>query len=327
MAHEDSAGTGVNRELLKRQVGESGRGQRLDLVAARLFPDYSRARIQAWIRSGHLRIDGRVSSVREKLLGGEWLSLEIDVPPCGEWPAQAMTLDIVHEDPAILVVNKPAGLVVHPGAGNADRTLVNGLLAYCPDLAGVPRAGIVHRLDQYTTGLLVVARTLPAHLALVNMLKARQVSRYYQAVVHGRLAGSGTVDAPIGRHPVRRTRMAVNERAGKSARTHYETLATYGHYSHLALQLDTGRTHQIRVHMAHLGHPLVGDPVYGGKRRQRAPLGDSIAERCVGQFARQALHAGQLAFTHPVTGVEMSWQAPLPDDLAALIGALEAEYK
>ncbi|RLA47169.1 MAG: 23S rRNA pseudouridine(1911/1915/1917) synthase RluD [Gammaproteobacteria bacterium] len=321
---------------LKQQVPDRLRGCRLDQAAASVFPDYSRARLQKWIRDGRLNVDDRPGNVREKLLGGEWLTLEVSLTPEGEWQAQQMDLDIVYEDSAILVVNKPAGLVVHPGAGNPDRTLLNGLLYHCQQLESVPRAGIVHRLDKDTTGLLVVAKTLVSHHSLVDQLKARSVSREYHALVQGATNQSGTVDEPIGRHPVARTRMAVTRGGGKPAVTHYRRIARYRGYTYLQVMLETGRTHQIRVHMAHIGHPLLGDPLYtggykGGHKgryggRQRVPGGvGAEVSSMVQSFGRQALHAAYLALRHPESGEAMSWRAPNPEDMKQLISLLDAD--
>lgn len=306
---------------LKQQVPTTLRGCRLDQVAAKIFPDYSRARLQKWIREGQLCVDDRPGGVRDKLVGGEWLSLEAALTIEGEWQPQAFDLDIVFEDSALLVVNKPAGLVVHPGAGNLDHTLLNGLLHHCSQLASIPRAGIVHRLDKDTTGLLVVAKTLPAHHALVGQLKSRSVSRQYEAVVCGEVEKNGIVDTLIGRHPTVRTRMAVTRSGGKPAITHYRVRSRYNGYSHLKVMLETGRTHQIRVHMAHLGYPLVGDPLYSGRMRLPKGISDDLINTLQG-FGRQALHAARLGLIHPDTGHTMAWQAPLPEDMAKLLAAL-----
>ena len=308
---------------LKQQVPENLRGYRLDQAAATLFDDYSRARLQKWIRDGRLYIDGRPGKVREKLAGGEWLSLHAEVLPVADWQAQPLDLDVIYEDSAILVVNKRAGLVVHPGAGNPDLTLLNGLLHHCSQLETVPRAGIVHRLDKDTTGLLVVAKTLAAHNSLVKQLKARTVSREYDAIVQGQLYRSGSVDAAIGRHPVNRVRMAVTEK-GKPAISHYRMLASYSDYSHLRVKLETGRTHQIRVHMSHIGHPLLGDPLYGGRLQIPAGIGDGLATGLRG-FKRQALHAAHLGLIHPESGESMSWHAALPEDMQSILSLLESD--
>lgn len=304
--------------LVKQQVPDNLRGYRLDQAAAKIFTEYSRGRLQAWIREGLLRVDDRPAKVRDKLAGGEWLSLEAEPLVVADWQAQELDLDIVYEDSAILVVNKQAGLVVHPGAGNPDLTLLNGLLHHCPQLEAVPRAGIVHRLDKDTTGLLVVAKTLVAHNALVKQLKARSVSRQYEAIVQGEVNRRGTVDEPIGRHPVARVRMAVTPGGGKPALSHYQLIARYQGYTHLRVILETGRTHQIRVHMAHIGHPLLGDPLYGGRLKIPAGIGEALS---VGlrNFKRQALHAAHLALSHPESGEPLLWKAPLPKDMQQLL--------
>lgn len=286
-------------------------GQRLDQVLAQLLPQYSRSRLQAWIKAGQVLVDGGVAQEpKHKLRGGETLVLEVLPDP--EWLAQVpedIPLDIVHADAALLVINKPAGLVVHPGSGNWSGTLMNALLHHDPGLAAVPRAGIVHRLDKDTSGLLVVARSLTAQIDLVRQLQARSVKREYLAVALGSLKGEGRVEAPIGRHPSLRVRMAVVP-GGKPALTHYRVLQSFQGATLVVCQLETGRTHQIRVHLAHLGHPLLGDPVYG-----RVPPGLPV-------FTRQALHAARLGLVHPLTGEAMSWEIPLPTDMQQLLEAL-----
>lgn len=288
---------------------------RLDQVVARLLPEYSRGRLQQWIEAGQITVGGRVVSVRHKVYSGDRIEVVVmPTPQEADHAPEAMDLAIVHEDEALLVINKPAGLVVHPGAGNWTGTLMNALLHHCPDAVNLPRAGIVHRLDKDTSGLLVVAKTLTAHTALVRDLQARTVKRIYQAVALGRFAQpSGTVDGAIGRHPTQRTRMAMMA-GGKPAVTHWRVLRQFGVAAHVECRLETGRTHQIRVHLTHLGHPLLGDPVYGG-RRTAAPT--------LPKFSRQALHAWRLGLTHPVTGEAMLWEAPLPQDMQELLKALD----
>jgi 23S rRNA pseudouridine1911/1915/1917 synthase len=289
-------------------------GLRLDQALARLFPGYSRNRLARWVRDGQVRIDGRVLAPRHKVDGGE--AIELDPGPRNDTPAhrgENIPLDAVHEDGSLLVLNKPAGLVVHPGSGNWHGTLLNALLHHAPALADVPRAGIVHRLDKDTSGLLVVAKTLAAQAELVRQLQARSVKREYLAVVHGRPSRDGKVETPIGRHPVNRTRMAVTAR-GRPAATHFQVLERYANAALLRCRLETGRTHQIRVHLGSLGHPLVGDPTYG-KRRSSIP------------FPRQALHAEHLALVHPVTRETMSWQVDPPPDMQELIERLRSEAK
>jgi len=290
-------------------------GLRLDQALARLLPEHSRSRLKAWIDAGRVEVDGAVAPPRRKLAGGERIvvetddaSIEVDDAP------QAIALAIVHEDAATIVVDKPAGLVVHPGAGNRDGTLLNALLHRYPELAGVARAGIVHRLDKDTSGLMVVARTPKAQTDLVRQLAARGVEREYLAVARGDVANAVTVDAPIGRHPVHRTSMAVVER-GKEARTHVSPVERFGVATLVRCKLETGRTHQIRVHLAAIGHPLVGDPVYG--TRKAAPG--------VPAFARQALHAEKLGFADPATRKVRRFVSPLPADLSALIATLRGK--
>ncbi|WP_426414828.1 23S rRNA pseudouridine(1911/1915/1917) synthase RluD [Aestuariirhabdus sp. LZHN29] len=298
-------------------------GQRLDRIAAHCFPDYSRSRLQAWIREGQLTVDDQLRKTRDKLVGGETLRVQVEVEDEVRWEAQAMDLDIIYEDDSILVLNKPAGLVVHPGAGNADGTLLNGLLHHCPDNASVPRAGIVHRLDKDTTGLMVVAKTLAAHTDLVEQLQARSVSREYEAVAIGVMTAGGTVDKPIGRHPTQRTRMAVTS-SGKPAVTHYRVLEKFRHHTHVRVGLETGRTHQIRVHLSHIHFPLVGDALYAG--RLRLPPGATEELKLTLQgFHRQALHACQLGLYHPAKDEYMEWTVPLPADFLNLLSVLEQD--
>ncbi|MFV0664964.1 23S rRNA pseudouridine(1911/1915/1917) synthase RluD [Denitromonas sp.] len=293
-------------------VPDACAGMRIDQVLAQLMPDQSRNRLQSWVRDGRVLVDDRQVPPKFRVRGSE--ALIIDVPPPPEAVAdapEAIDLDIVFEDAALMVINKPAGLVVHPGSGNWQGTLLNALLYHCPALSRVPRAGIVHRLDKDTSGLLVVAKTLAAQTDLVRQLQARSVHREYMALAHGQLSTGGTVDAPIGRHASQRTRMAVVG-SGREAVTHYSVERRFEECTLVRCKLETGRTHQIRVHMAHIGHPLVGDPVYG-KRRCRS---DALQA-----FPRQALHALQLGFVHPVSGETMSWAAPMPDDMLALLAA------
>ncbi|MEZ5436173.1 MAG: 23S rRNA pseudouridine(1911/1915/1917) synthase RluD [Pseudomonadales bacterium] len=300
-------------------------GLRVDQVAAELFAEFSRARLQAWIKSGELLVDGNTVRAKDKVHYGSVMSLAAAVPVSENWSAQAIALDIVYEDAALLVINKPAGLVVHPGAGSPDGTMLNALLFHDPTLASVPRAGIVHRLDKDTTGLLVVARTLQAHTDLVRQLQARTMKREYEAVVCGVLTAGGTVDAPIGRHPRDRVKMAVVA-TGKPAVTHYRVLQRFETLTHVRCQLESGRTHQIRVHMAHIGHPLLGDAVYGGTTRLRLPKqAQEATRRLLQQFPRQALHAAQLGLVHPETEEDMQWQAPLPSDMQQLLQVLQRE--
>ena len=300
-------------------------GQRLDQALAALLPDYSRSRLKTWIESGEVRVDGRVMRPRDKVFGGESVAVVAVLPEETRAAAQAIPLVLVHEDKHLFVVDKPAGLVVHPGAGNPDQTLQNALLALDPKLAALPRAGIVHRLDKDTSGLLVVARTLPAHTALVRMLGEREVHREYECICRGVMTAGGTVDAPIDRHPTDRVRMAVRE-GGREAVTHYRVIKRYRAHTHVRVQLETGRTHQIRVHLAHAGYPIVGDRVYGG--RLTLPKGASEALRqAVRDFPRQALHAARLQFAHPVTGKPLECVSPLPADMRGLLDALAADER
>ena len=295
-------------------------GRRLDQALTQLFPDYSRSRLQQWIRAGRVLVDDRQWRPRDPVAGGESVCLTPVLTPDETARPEAIPLDIVYADEALLVVNKPAGLVVHPAAGNRAGTLLNALLHYAPELAAIPRAGIVHRLDKDTTGLMVVARSLAAHKQLVDSLQARLIEREYQTVVHGVMTAGGHVDAPVARHPVHRKRMAVREN-GREAVTHYRLIHRYRAHTHLQVSLETGRTHQIRVHMAHIRHPVVGDPVYGGRPR----IPPQASEACISVlrgFTRQALHAWRLALQHPLTGEPMEWHAPLPADFEVLLAAL-----
>lgn len=297
-------------------------GLRLDQALAKVLPQYSRARLQEWIRAGAVTVDGRLPRTRDRVHGEEEVRIRARIATPGKVASDAMPLEVIWSDAELIVINKPAGLVVHPGAGNARNTLQNGLLAFDPALARVPRAGIVHRLDKDTSGLLVVARTQEAHTALVAALAARQIHRGYVALCTGVMTGGGTVDQPIGRHRSLRTRMAVRAH-GRAAVTHFRIMRRFTSHTLVSVELETGRTHQIRVHLAHLGYPLVGDPVYGGRRR--LPTGASAALRAqLTGFKRQALHAQRLGLTHPATGEELTFEAPLPADLAALLAALAA---
>ncbi|MCV0331516.1 23S rRNA pseudouridine(1911/1915/1917) synthase RluD [Pseudomonas aeruginosa] len=295
-------------------------GQRLDQIAAQLFPEHSRSRLAGWIKDGRLTVDGAVLRPRDIVHSGAQLVLEAEQEAQGEWLAQDIELEIVYEDEHILVIDKPAGLVVHPAAGHQDGTLLNALLYHVPDIANVPRAGIVHRLDKDTTGLMVVAKTLEAHTKLVAQLQARSVSRIYEAIVIGVITSGGTIDAPIGRHGVQRQKMAVVD-AGKVAVSHYRVLERFRAHTHTRVKLETGRTHQIRVHMSHIGYPLVGDPVYGGRFRI-PPVASQTLVQTLREFPRQALHARFLELDHPATGVRMKWESPLPEDFLWLLSLL-----
>ncbi|MGL5008048.1 MAG: 23S rRNA pseudouridine(1911/1915/1917) synthase RluD [Plesiomonas sp.] len=299
-------------------------GQRLDQALAELFPDYSRSRIKTWIQERGVQVDGNiVDRPREKVLGGEQIVIAAVLEEPARWEAQDIPLNIVYEDDDILVINKPRDLVVHPGAGNADGTILNALLHYCPTIADVPRAGIVHRLDKDTTGLMVVAKTVPAQTHLVEALQRREITREYEAIAIGIMTKGGTVDEPISRHPSKRTHMAVHP-MGKPAVTHYRIMERFRAHTRLRLRLESGRTHQIRVHMSFISHPLIGDPLYGG--RPRPPRGASEAFlQVLRKFDRQALHATMLRLVHPISGELLEWHAPIPDDMVELVETLRAD--
>jgi len=303
-------------------------GRRLDQVLAELLPDHSRSRLKQWILDGHVRLDGDIPEPRTRVAGGQ--AIEITVGSLGagdEHPApgaEEIPLAIVHEDADVLVINKPAGLVVHPGAGNAAGTLENGLLAHDPALAGLPRSGILHRLDKDTSGLLIVAKTLAAHTHLVRALEAREITREYRALCVGSMTAGGSVDADIGRHKTQRTKMSVTDFGGRRAVTHYRVLARFPHHTFVAVRLETGRTHQIRVHLAHVRHPIVGDPAYGGRLIIPAGASEPLTLALRG-FRRQALHAFRIRFGHPLTGEPLDLRAPLPDDFRGLLAALAGD--
>lgn len=301
--------------------------KRFDQIAAQLFPEYSRSRIQQWIKEGQLTVNGKQQKPKDKLIGGETLQLDAVLEANEHWEAEPIELNVVYEDDQIIVINKPAGLVVHPGAGTPSGTLLNGLLYRYPELASIPRAGIVHRIDKDTTGLMVVARTLQAQTALAAQLQDRSMGREYWAMCMGVMTGGGTVDEPIDRHPKHRTKMAVApEGMGRESVTHYRVEQRYRNHTLVRCKLETGRTHQIRVHMSHIGYPLVGDPLYAG--RSRLPKGVSAEVMSVLKtFKRQALHAGYLELIHPTTQEEMSWEADIPDDFEALIEVMAEELE
>lgn len=312
---------------LTAQIPPELAGLRLDQALARLFPAYSRARLSVWIRNGQALVDGKTWRPRDKVRGGERVELSALAEAQGEWRAQPITLDIVYEDAQLLVVNKPPGLVVHPGAGNPEGTLLNALLYHVPQLREIPRAGIVHRLDKDTSGLLVVARSLSAQQSLVKQLQTHSVQREYAALVNGAIIAGGRIETSLGRHRVSRTRMAVTQSGqGKAAITHYRVLERFRTHTLVKVMLETGRTHQIRVHMAHIRHPIVGDPVYGGRLRMPPSCGGELREALRG-FKRQALHAAHLALKHPETGEVMEWSAPLPADMAQLIKLLRKDAR
>jgi len=300
-------------------------GRRFDQALAEMFPDYSRSRLSGWIKSGAVTLDGAQAPPRQLLRGGEQVLLQVELAAEVTSEPEAIALDIVHEDEHLLVLNKPAGLVVHPGAGNPAGTLLNALLHHDPLLAELPRGGIVHRLDKDTSGLMVVAKTLPTCTALVDLLSRHEVERQYEAVVLGTMVSGGTVDAPIGRHMGDRLRQSVrDEEDGKRAVTHYRLRERFRAHSLLQCQLETGRTHQIRVHMAHINHPLLGDPLYGGGLKLPKGASPELIGTLRG-FRRQALHAERLSFVHPVTEEALSFNAERPADQLALIEALRAD--
>jgi len=311
-----------SREFLAVVPDDLG-GRRLDQAAADMFSEFSRSRLKQWILGGQLTVDGQQRRPRDPVLPGERVRLIAQPEPQVELAPEPIPLNIVWEDDELLVINKPAGLVVHPGAGNAAGTLQNALLHHRPALTEVPRAGIVHRLDKETSGLMVVAASVPAHTALVRQLEARSVSREYEAICQGVLTAGGTVDQPIARHPVDRVRMAVRA-SGRPAVTHYRVIRRFRGHTHMLARLETGRTHQIRVHMAYAGHALLGDPVYGGRLRLPAGAAPELIEALRG-FRRQALHARRLAFQHPATDETVSFEADLPEDFARLLAVLERD--
>ncbi|HET7096790.1 MAG TPA: 23S rRNA pseudouridine(1911/1915/1917) synthase RluD [Casimicrobiaceae bacterium] len=311
-----SAGTGARGVVAATHavtLPAAAAGDRFDAALARALPQYSRSRLRAWIDAGRVTLDGEPATATHRVRGGERVVVASEPDPReAAFAPEAIALSVVFEDDALIVVDKPAGLVVHPGSGNWAGTLANALVHHAPQLAAVPRAGIVHRLDKDTSGLLVIAKTLAAQTALVRQMQARSVTREYVALAAGDIASAGVVDAPIGRHPTRRTTMAVVA-TGKAARTHFDVVERFGVATLLSCRLETGRTHQIRVHLASLGHPLVGDPTYGRK--------GAIA------FARQALHAARLALVHPVTGHTCRWESPLPRDFDTLLASLRSRRR
>ena len=309
-----------SRLRLAATIPDELAGRRLDQALAELFPDHSRSRLTAWVKAGDVLVDGAPAVPRQIVQGGEQVTLDTPVQREVGAEAEDIALDIRHEDAAIIVVDKPAGLVVHPGAGNAAGTLQNALLHHDPALAGIPRGGIVHRLDKDTSGLMVVARSPRAHTALVAQLASREVHRQYLALVYGTMVAGGRVDAPIGRHPRDRVKQAVRD-DGRDAVTHYRVRERFRAMTLVECRLETGRTHQIRVHMAHVRHPLVGDPQYGGLLKLPKGASPALTDALRG-FRRQALHAEQLAFVHPGTGEPVSFEAPLPADMQAVLAAL-----
>ncbi|EID0030781.1 23S rRNA pseudouridine(1911/1915/1917) synthase RluD [Vibrio alginolyticus] len=310
--------------VLTNTVKDSQLGQRLDQAIAELFADFSRSRLKEWLLDGKVQVDGEVvTKPRTKVMGGEEITLQAELEDEERWEAQDIPLDIVYEDEDIIVINKPRDFVVHPGAGTPDGTVLNALLHHSPDIAEVPRAGIVHRLDKDTTGLMVVAKTVPAQTRLVRALQKRNITREYEAIAIGRMTAGGKVDQPIGRHSTKRTLMAVAP-MGKPAVTHYRVAERFREHTRIRLRLETGRTHQIRVHMSYLQHPLLGDIAYGGRARIPTGASEELTAMIRG-FDRQALHAVMLRFEHPITGEVLEFHAPVPDDMVVMTEALRQD--
>ena len=313
----------LESDYFEEIIPEEWAGDRVDQALARLFPDYSRSRLQTWLKQGLVLLDGEIKRAKDKVSGGEQVSLKVILTSENSWDAEDIALDIIYEDEQLLVINKPAGMVVHPAAGNYSGTMLNALLFYCPELEAVPRAGIVHRLDKETSGLLVVAKTLLAQKGLVEQLQAREFLREYDAIVNGQITAGGSIDAPIGRHPVNRKRMAVNAK-GKTAITHYRVKERFRAHTQLSVKLETGRTHQIRVHMAYIHHALLGDQVYSG--RFKIPAGsDESFQEVLRNFKRQALHAHRLGLIHPLSHEFIEWQVEIPTDMMNLQSALRLD--
>lgn len=298
---------------------------RLDQILANLLPKYSRTQIHKWIEAGFVIVNGSLPKAKTKVKTGDIIVLDVTLSKPPDWPAQPIPLNILFEDDALIIVNKPAGLVVHPGAGNVDQTLLNALVHHAPDLKNLPRAGIIHRIDKDTSGLLVIAKTPLALKNISRQLKERAIVREYQAIVYGRIISGGTISAPIGRHPLQRKRMAVVENA-KPATTHYRVVEKYRAHTRLKIKLETGRTHQIRVHMAHIHHPIVGDPTYGGRLKVAKNMSAECIEALRG-FKRQALHAYALGLMHPISGKWLQFEIALPDDMKELIDLLRKDSK
>ncbi|MGD8173032.1 23S rRNA pseudouridine(1911/1915/1917) synthase RluD [Vibrio sp. TRT 21S02] len=309
---------------LTNTVKDSQLGQRLDQAIAELFADFSRSRLKEWLLDGKVQVDGNViTKPRTKVMGGELITLQAELEDEERWEAQDIPLDIVYEDDDIIVINKPRDFVVHPGAGTPDGTVLNALLHHFPAIAEVPRAGIVHRLDKDTTGLMVVAKTVPAQTRLVRSLQKRKITREYEAIAIGRMTAGGRVEQPIGRHSTKRTLMAVSP-MGKPAVTHYRVAEHFREHTRIRLRLETGRTHQIRVHMSYLQHPLLGDIAYGGRARIPSGATEELTAM-IRNFDRQALHAVMLRFEHPVTGEELEFHAPVPEDMVEMSEALRQD--
>ena len=310
-------------KTLNSEVPNSCCGMRVDKVLAFLFPDYSRTALQKWLKDGLVLVDDEIPSQRDKVQGGEHIELVVPAEQNTDWQPESMALVLLYEDNDLLIVDKPAGLIVHPGAGNPNGTLVNGLLGYDSRLASLPRAGIVHRLDKGTTGVLAVARNEPSRLNLIRQLANRRVRRSYLALVQGVPVSGGSIDEPIGRDQRDRRRMAVST-TGKPAITHYRIEQRFRSHALLRCELETGRTHQIRVHLRHIGYPLLGDPIYGARSRLPPRTKDTV-RKALQNMSRQALHAEKLVLEHPSTGQEMEWKAPVPEDMATLCRILRED--
>ncbi|WP_423063692.1 23S rRNA pseudouridine(1911/1915/1917) synthase RluD [Candidiatus Paracoxiella cheracis] len=312
-----------NKIQLEGVISLELEGRRLDQALAKLFPQYSRAQLQTWIRAGAVEVDDQIQTLpREKVFTDQKIKIIAHLKADERWEAQPLSLNIIYEDEALIIINKLAGMVVHPGAGVRNNTLANALLHHAPELATVPRSGIIHRLDKDTTGLLVIARSLESHHVLIKQMSERAIKREYEAIVNGVMVAGGTIETDIGRHPTHRTKMAVVTEGRKSI-THYRVKERFRAHTYIRVMLETGRTHQIRVHMAHIHYPLVGDPLYGRKGIP-AKLSEPLKE-ALQNFKRQALHAAKLTLTHPNTGKEMTWEAPLPKDMAHLLTLLREE--
>jgi len=312
-------------EVFEGVVPDEWAGERVDQALAKLFPDYSRSRLQTWLKGGQILVNGEIKRAKDKVLGGEQVRLQVVLVSENSWEPENIPLNIVYEDEQLLVINKPAGMVVHPAAGNFNGTMLNALLHYAPELEVVPRAGIVHRLDKETSGILVVARTLTSQKLLVEQLQARTFLREYDAIITGSVTAGNTINQPIGRHPVNRKRMAVNSN-GKAAITHYRVSERYRLHTKLSVKLETGRTHQIRVHMAYINHPLLGDPVYGGRFKIPAASDDAFVQM-LKSFKRQALHARHLGLIHPATNEFIEWEVEVPQDMLDLQDALRLDFE
>lgn len=314
-----------DKNRLEITIPDTHANERLDQALAKLLPAYSRTQIQEWIESGNILMDGKLTKAKSRVKGGENISVQVVEREQPAWEAQEIPIPIVHEDEALIIINKPIGMVVHPGAGNSDCTLLNALLHHAPELKKLPRAGILHRLDKNTSGLLVIAKTPEALKDLSQQLKKRTIVREYQAIVYGKLISGGKVDAPIDRHPIQRKRMAVVE-TGKTAVTHYRVMEKYHAHTRLSVRLETGRTHQIRVHMSHIHHPIVGDTAYGGRVQLSKGMTQELIQT-LRQFKRQALHAFALGFTHPITQEFTRWEIDLPEDMQHLIAVLKDDMQ